>query len=250
MLPVKNITGYTAASGFLTMPVTAYTPQLQVVDFASGSIIGFTPATYPAAQTTSVYAVNSNLVPHVDPTAAVVITCSNLYNPIANNNQVLHTFTSAGVEYGGLITTSQSQGLAYCPMQGTNSELTLSFLDQNMIPLGIIDNNRSINGLTSGLDRNGEKPIVFNGSMYETQDYIVDKIRTSGYAYEDIAIIGPVKTSKNRNDSFAFSVALHTLAKNEIPYLDHYSDGNGADRTPSKGIQIKNGHVNIITCHG
>ncbi|GMF36033.1 unnamed protein product [Phytophthora lilii] len=115
MLPVKNITGYTAASGFLTMPVTAYTPQLQVVDSSFGSIIGFTPATYPAAQTTSVYAVNSNLVPQVDPTAAVVITCSNLYNPIANNNQVLHTFTSAGAEYGGLITTSQSQGRFVVP---------------------------------------------------------------------------------------------------------------------------------------
>ncbi|GMF35049.1 unnamed protein product [Phytophthora lilii] len=141
MQPVKNITGYTAASGFPTMPATAYTPQLQVDNSAFGSIIGFSPATYPAAQTSSVYAVNSNLVPQIDPTAAVVITCSNLYNPIANNNQVLHTFTSAGVEYGGLITTSQGQGLAYCPMQGTNSELTLSFLDQNMIPLGIIDNN-------------------------------------------------------------------------------------------------------------
>ncbi|GMF28166.1 unnamed protein product [Phytophthora fragariaefolia] len=66
---------------------------------------------------------------------------TNLYNPIANSNQVLHTFTSAGVEYGGLIRTSQGQELAYCPMQGTNLELPLSFLDQNMIPHGIIDNN-------------------------------------------------------------------------------------------------------------
>ncbi|GMF22533.1 unnamed protein product [Phytophthora lilii] len=115
--------------------------RIQVDNSAFGTIIGFSPATYPAAQTTSVYAINSNLVPQIDPTAAVVITCSNLYNPSANNNQVLHTFTSAGVEYGGLITTSQGQGLAFTPMQGTNSELTLSFLDQNMIPLGIIDNN-------------------------------------------------------------------------------------------------------------
>ncbi|GMF23715.1 unnamed protein product [Phytophthora lilii] len=127
--PVKNITGYTAASGMPTMPATAYTPQLQIDNAAFGTIIGFTPATYPPAQTTSVYAVNSNLVPQLDPTAAVVVTCSNLYNPIASNNQILHTFTSAGVEYGQLITTSQAQALAYTPMQGTNSELTLSFLD-------------------------------------------------------------------------------------------------------------------------
>ncbi|GMF36359.1 unnamed protein product [Phytophthora lilii] len=139
--PVKNITGYTAASGFPTLPATAYTPQLQVVDSVVGSIIGFSPATYPSAQMTTTCAANSNLVPMIDPTAAVVVTCSNLYNPIANNNQVLHTFTAAGVDYGGLVMRSQGQGLAYCPMQGTNGEITLSFLDQNMIPLGIIDNN-------------------------------------------------------------------------------------------------------------
>ncbi|EGZ06628.1 hypothetical protein PHYSODRAFT_319472 [Phytophthora sojae] len=132
--PVKNISGYTPASGMPTLPVTAYTPQLQIDNANFGTIIGFSPATYPAVQQTSVYAVNSNLVPQLDPVAAVVVTCSNLYNPIAGNNQVFHTFTSAGVQYGQLITTSQC----------TNSELTLSFLDQNMIPLGIIDNNLCI----------------------------------------------------------------------------------------------------------
>ena len=144
MQPVKNIAGYTAASGFPTMPATAYTPQLQIIDTGSVSfsaIVGLSQGIYPSTQTTNIYSVNSNLIPQVDPVAAVIVTCSNLYNPIANNNQVLHTFTSAGVEYGGLITTSQGQGIAYTPMQGTNSELTLSFLDQSMLPLGILDNN-------------------------------------------------------------------------------------------------------------
>lgn len=113
--PVKNISGYTPASGMPTLPVTAYTPQLQIDNANFGTIIGFSPATYPAVQQTSVYAVNSNLVPQLDPVAAVVVTCSNLYNPIAGNNQVFHTFTSAGVQYGQLITTSQCQGLSYTP---------------------------------------------------------------------------------------------------------------------------------------
>lgn len=156
MQPVKNISGYTPAGSFPTLPVTAYTPQLQIDNSAFGTIIGFSSGTYPAAQQTSVYAVNSNLVPQLDPTAAVIVTCSNLYNPIASNNQILHTFTSAGVEYGQLITTSQAQGLAYTPMQGTNSELTLSFLDQNMIPLGIIDNNLCIRLLIRPRKSNSE----------------------------------------------------------------------------------------------
>lgn len=47
MQSIKNISGYTAVSGFPTMSVTAYTPQLQVVDAAFGSIIGFLPARIP-----------------------------------------------------------------------------------------------------------------------------------------------------------------------------------------------------------
>lgn len=144
MLPVKNLTGYTAAVGMPTMPATAYTPQLQVVDSAFGSIIGFSPATYPAAQQTTVYAVNSNLVPQVDPVASVVVGISNLQNPLSSNNLILHTFTSAGVGFGGLINTSQGQGIAYCPMQGTNSELMVGFYDQNMLPLQITDPNACI----------------------------------------------------------------------------------------------------------
>jgi hypothetical protein len=144
MLPVKNITGFTAAVGMPTLPASAFTPQLQIDNAAFGTILGFSPATYPAAQTLLTYAINSNIVPQIDPIAAVVVGISNLQNPLANNNLVLHTFTSAGVGFGGLITTSQGQGISYCPMQGTNSELTIGFYDQDMRPLQITDPNACI----------------------------------------------------------------------------------------------------------
>lgn len=147
MSPVKNITGYTAASGFPTMPVTAYTPQLQIIDTGSTSfsaIVGFSQAIYPSAQQTTQYSANSNLVPQIDPIASVVVGLSNLMNPLANNNQVLHTFTSAGVGYGGLITTSQGQGLAFTPCQGSTNELTIAFYSQDMLPLQILDPNLCI----------------------------------------------------------------------------------------------------------
>ncbi|GMF66241.1 unnamed protein product [Phytophthora lilii] len=156
MLPVKNITGFTAAVGMPTMPVSAFTPQLQVVDTAFGAIIGYSPATYPAAQTLVTYAINSNLVPMIDPVAAVVVGISNLQNPLANNNLVLHTFMSAGVGFGGLITTSQGQGIAFCPMQGTNSEITLGFFDQDMRPLQITDPNACIRLLMRPKKSNSE----------------------------------------------------------------------------------------------
>lgn len=142
--PVKALSGYTAAVGFPTMPATAYTPQLQIIDSGTdsySSIIGFAQGLYPPTQVTTLTSVNSNLVPMIDPVAAVVVGLSNLHNPLALNNQVLHTFTSAGVGYGGLINTSQGQGISYTPMQGTNNEITLSFYDQNGLPLQIIDGN-------------------------------------------------------------------------------------------------------------
>ncbi|ETO69786.1 hypothetical protein F444_13688 [Phytophthora nicotianae P1976] len=41
MNPVKNITGYTAAAGFPTMPATAYTPQLLIDNSGFGAIVGY-----------------------------------------------------------------------------------------------------------------------------------------------------------------------------------------------------------------
>jgi hypothetical protein len=142
--PVQNRAGYTAAAGFPTMPTTAFTPQLQIIDSGEnsfGQIVGFNAGTYPAAQQTTQFSINSNIVPQIDPVASVVIGLSNLYNPLANNSQVLYTFTSAGVGFGGLINSSLGQGISYTPMQGSSNELVLSFYDQNMLPLQIIDPN-------------------------------------------------------------------------------------------------------------
>lgn len=141
MLPYKAVSGYTAASGALAFSTAGYTPQLVVTGAAFGSIIGFPPATYPAAQQATQYSVNSPMVPQIDPVASVIVGCSNLFNPLANNSQVLHSFTSAGVQYGGLVTTQLAQGLSYCPMQGHDSQITISFYDQNMLPLQLIDPN-------------------------------------------------------------------------------------------------------------
>lgn len=63
---VQNITGYTAVSGFLTMPTSAYTPQIEIIDSGDNSfssIIGYSTGTYPAAQSTSLTSVVSNLIP-------------------------------------------------------------------------------------------------------------------------------------------------------------------------------------------
>jgi hypothetical protein len=147
MLPYVAQAGYTAAAGALAVSTSGYTPQLQILDSGTNSfsaIVGLSQATYPSALQTAIYSVSSNLVPTIDPVASVIMGVSNLSNPIASNNQVLHSFTSAGVGFGGLITTSQGQGLAFTPLQGTTNELMVSFYDQSMLPLQIIDPNLCI----------------------------------------------------------------------------------------------------------
>jgi len=144
MVPYVAQAGYTAAGGALAVSTSGYTPQLQIIDSGTnsfGSIVGLSQATYPSALQTPIYSVSSNLVPTIDPVASVIVGVSNLSNPVASNNQVLHSFTSAGVGFGGLITTSQGQGLAFTPMQGTTNELMVSFYSQDMLPLQIIDPN-------------------------------------------------------------------------------------------------------------
>lgn len=139
--PYVAVSGYTAAAGAPAYSTSGYTPQLVINNAAFGKILGYSPATYPAAQQATQYSVNSNAVPQIDPVASVIVGCSNLYNPLASSSQVLHTFTSAGVGYGGLITTQIGQGLSFCPMQGHTDELTISLYDQDMLPLQLIDPN-------------------------------------------------------------------------------------------------------------
>ncbi|EGZ30229.1 hypothetical protein PHYSODRAFT_310240 [Phytophthora sojae] len=147
MSPYVAQAGYTAANGALAVSTSGYTPQIQIIDSGSnsfGSIVGLSQATYPPAQQAILYSVSSNLVPQIDHVASVIVGVSNLANPLANNNQVLHSFTSAGVDFGGLITTSQGQGIAFTPVQGTTNELLVSFYSQDMLPLQITDPNLCI----------------------------------------------------------------------------------------------------------
>ncbi|KAE8902060.1 hypothetical protein PF005_g22683 [Phytophthora fragariae] len=147
MQPYKAVSGYTAASGALAFRTSGYTPQLQISDTGNSSfspIVGFSQGTYPPAQTTSVYSSMSNYTPTIDPVQSVIVGLSNLDNPLAGNNPVLHSFTSAGISFGGLVTTSQGQGVVFTPMQGSTNEITLSLYDQNMLPLKMIDPNLCI----------------------------------------------------------------------------------------------------------
>jgi hypothetical protein len=144
MQPYKAVSEYTAAVGTPAFSTRGYMPQLQIIytgTISFSAIVGLSQGTYPHAQQATIYAINSNLVPTVDPVASVIDGVSNLYNPLANNSQVLHTFTSAGVGYDDLINSSLAQGISLCPMQGPNTELVIGLYYKDMRPLQLIDPN-------------------------------------------------------------------------------------------------------------
>ncbi len=101
--------------------------------------------------------------------------------------------------------------------------------------------------MESGCDINGKKPIVIVDDRENICKFIIDKIKNSGYNYEDIAIIGPVKLSKN-NISFGLQYILHYLIENNIDYVKYYKDGNDTD-TNNNYNKSESGKINILTCH-
>lgn len=98
-------------------------------------------------------------------------------------------------------------------------------------------------------NRNGPKPVIYNGTRDSICNYIVNMIRDSDLNYEDIAIIGAVKRSNIDNSALGVSLIIQHLYDNDIPYVQHFKDGN--DRmTYQTNIGKRSGHINLLTCHG
>jgi hypothetical protein len=141
-LPTATPAGFTNAG--ITFPTVSRGPQFIINNSGFGDIIGFDTATYPATQQSVITTLTSTKIPQVSPVQSVIVTLDAAYNPYAPNSAVIHTFSSKGVQYGSLITSSPNE-LCWVPMQqGSRQDITLRFLDQSYRPLAIIDNNLTI----------------------------------------------------------------------------------------------------------
>ncbi len=116
-------------------------PQLVVGSNNFGTIIGYAAGTFPAAQSTSMTTTSSTLVPQITQVVNVLLTLDCVDNPFTINSSVIHAFSTAGTSYGRLITSEPSQ-LAFIPCQHTSrQEITLQLVDQNMLPIELLDND-------------------------------------------------------------------------------------------------------------
>jgi hypothetical protein len=131
-------TGWTAGSAY-SYDGTGNTPQLVVSSNNFGILIGYTTGTYPAVATNVLNTTTSTLTPVLTNVINVLLTLDCVDNPFTPNSNVIHALSSSGVSYGHLITSSPNT-LSFIPCQKTGrQEIALQFVDQNMIPLQMLD---------------------------------------------------------------------------------------------------------------
>jgi hypothetical protein len=141
-LPTSLPSGFTAGSA-ITFPTTARGPQLVISNNLS-TLLGFAQGTYPATQQSSITTIGSTTAPAVSDVNNVVITLNSALNPFAPNSTVIHSFSQAGVRYGGLITSNPNE-LSFVPQQqGFRQDLTVQLCDQMLRPIELIDTDITI----------------------------------------------------------------------------------------------------------
>lgn len=131
-------TGWTAGSSY-SYDGVGNTPQLVVGANKFGELIGYASGTFPVVATNMLNTSTSSLTPVLTQVLNVMLTLDCVDNPYAPSSTVIHALSSAGTPYGHLI-TSEPNNLAFIPCQKTGrQEISLQFVDQNMLPLQMVD---------------------------------------------------------------------------------------------------------------
>ncbi|OQR86384.1 hypothetical protein THRCLA_22967 [Thraustotheca clavata] len=84
------------------LPTTAYTPQITIQPNFN-KIVGFTSATYPATQQTSLQTFLSNFTPEINPVSNYIIRCNLINNKYSNPPDIIGSFTNQGTTIGQYI---------------------------------------------------------------------------------------------------------------------------------------------------
>jgi len=96
------------------------------------------------------------------------------------------------------------------------------------------------------------KPVVFNGTVNDVIQDVIEKILVSPFPKEEIAIIGPVKNSKQTYDSYtniALSLFIKSLDDYGIKYIKHYEETKNDEEITTDVKRVKD-YINLMTIHG
>lgn len=125
-----------AASGFWSsaggLPTTGNTPRI-VISNAMSSVFGISPATYPAALTTTKQSVLSDFAPQISPVQSYFLRCSlvnNVYSAAAPD--VLTSFSNEGSSVGDVISINPAEYAWVSIPDQSVSKIVLTITDQDL----------------------------------------------------------------------------------------------------------------------
>lgn len=137
IVPMLRIyAGQVALLGFQA----GYYPQ-GASTYAQAVIAGVPPAQTQTPAYTVVQSFSSSLVPQITPLSSYVLTCSLLNNNYAVPNSLLYAFAPQGV-FGEQFQVQPSGQFSFIDIQpGQYGSFTMTFLDQDLLPVAIQDPN-------------------------------------------------------------------------------------------------------------
>ena len=142
-LPTSTPAGFTNAG--ITWPTTVRGPQIVIATNNFRTITGYLAGTYPAAQQSTIYTKQSDVVPVISPVQSVNLTCDAVINLFSSNSSVIHSFTSKTAGSGQLIDSSPNEVSFIDCSSGSREGLTFQFTDQLGRPLQLKDGDININ---------------------------------------------------------------------------------------------------------
>ena len=126
----------------IVFPAVASTPQFVILPTNNFQITtGFNPGIYPPVIQATNYSVLSQNTPQITPVQSLILQCSLLNNQYALPSTLLYSFNPANTPFGALITINVP-AFAFVDIQdGSYSDFTISFKDQNLNRVFIKDPN-------------------------------------------------------------------------------------------------------------
>ena len=125
-----------------TIPTTNSLSQINVLSNNFTNIIGFTSSSYPSIpssiDTSIIYSVKSSYCPQVSPVNSLMLSCSLVNSSYGNPTNIICSF-SPNVSFGSMIDYKSSEFAYNDIYKSSYNDFTITFLDQNLNPMRIID---------------------------------------------------------------------------------------------------------------
>lgn len=125
---------------------SAFTPQLIVPAITTSNsfstLIGYIPGTYPSTYlSTTNIGIQSTFAPQFSPVKSIIVAVSIADNKFGQNNSVIGSFAYSNTNFGQIIVYQPSFPYYTDILNGSYASMTLTFYDNNYLPLPIYDPN-------------------------------------------------------------------------------------------------------------